>query len=152
MTERYRAVFDTNVFVSAALSKNPTSPMRELLERWELEEFALLTCDALATELIEKLVAHRIDPKRIATLVATLRLLAEWIIVPSERIDAVLPDADDDVVLACALLGSAHFIVTYDPHFDGLGGIFRGIQIVKALPFLWKIRGDLPSDEAEGSD
>ena len=30
MTERLRAVFDTNVFVSALLSHNPTSPTREI--------------------------------------------------------------------------------------------------------------------------
>ena len=42
MTERLRAVLDTNVFVSAALSKNANSPTRELLKRWEREEFVLL--------------------------------------------------------------------------------------------------------------
>lgn len=57
--DRYRAVFDTNVFVSAALSKNLTSPTRELLERWERNEFTLLTCDLLVAELIEKLLHTR---------------------------------------------------------------------------------------------
>ena len=33
MTERLRAVFDTNVFVAAFLSRNPTSPTKELIER-----------------------------------------------------------------------------------------------------------------------
>jgi predicted nucleic acid-binding protein len=39
VTERLRAVFDTNVFVSALLSRNPTSPTQELMERWHNDEF-----------------------------------------------------------------------------------------------------------------
>lgn len=146
MTERYRAVFDTNVFVSAALSKSLTSPTRELLARWEQDAFTLLTCEALAAELIEKLLAHQIGPNLIARLVATLGLLAEWVAVPAANIVPVLADPDDDIVLACAALGKADFIVTYDPHFDLLGGRYGDIQIVKALPFLWQVRGDQPPD------
>ena len=44
MAKPVRAVLDTNVFVSAALSKNPTSPTREVLERWQRGEFVLLIC------------------------------------------------------------------------------------------------------------
>lgn len=47
MTDRLRAVFDTNVFVLALLSRNPTSPTRELMARWHNDEFTLLVCDAL---------------------------------------------------------------------------------------------------------
>ena len=32
MTKRIRAVLDTNIFVSAALSKNPSSPTREAVD------------------------------------------------------------------------------------------------------------------------
>ena len=42
MTERLRAVLDTNVFVSAFLSRNPTSPTREIVQRWQAGEFVLL--------------------------------------------------------------------------------------------------------------
>jgi predicted nucleic acid-binding protein len=52
MTERLRAVFDTNVFVSALLSRNPTSPTQELLRRWREEEFVLLVSLALLIELV----------------------------------------------------------------------------------------------------
>jgi hypothetical protein len=30
--------------------------------------------------------------------------------------------------------------VTYDPHFDSLQGDYRGIKIVKAIPFLEALR------------
>jgi hypothetical protein len=31
--------------------------------------------------------------------------------------------------------------VTYDPHFDSLNGKYRGIKILKAIPFLEVLRG-----------
>jgi predicted nucleic acid-binding protein len=59
-----RAVLDTNVFVSAALSKNPSSPTREALERWQRGEFVLLICTPLAEEIVEKLLDHSIGEDR----------------------------------------------------------------------------------------
>jgi predicted nucleic acid-binding protein len=46
--------------------------------------------------------------------------------------------------LACAAAGGANYLVTYDPHFDVLEEMYRGIEITKALPFPWKVRGDQP--------
>jgi len=139
-----RAVFDTNVFVAATLSGNPASPTRELLERWLRGEFVLLVSRALADEVLEKLAAYPIDQGKITDLLARLERLAEWVEVPAEAVEQVLPDADDDVVLACAVQGHATHLITYDPHFDKLGGEYRGIRILKALPFLWAVRGDEP--------
>ncbi len=148
MTEhQWRVVFDTNVFISAALSKSLTSPTRELLDRWEHGEFVLLMCDALNDELIGKLLERRVHPAEIVHLSASLFRLAEWINVPIGSVKRVLSDSDDDVVLACAVLGQADYLVTYDPHFDALGGEHRGTKVVRALPFLWAVRGDRPPDE-----
>ena len=33
-------------------------------------------------------------------------------------------------ILACAFVGRASHIVTYDPHFDVLGGAYQGIPIL----------------------
>lgn len=147
MTERLRAVCDTNVFVSALLSRNPTSPTKELIARWRNDEFVLLTCAALVDELLEKLAERGITPEDILELALTLVRLAEWVDVPADSIVPLLPDPDDDVALACALLGRADYLITYDPHFDPLGGEYRAIKIVRALPFLWAVRGDKPPDQ-----
>jgi len=32
--------------------------------------------------------------------------------------------------------------IIYDPHFDLLHGVYGDIKIIKALPFLWAVRGD----------
>lgn len=148
MTEPLRAVLDTNVWVSALLSKNPLSPTRELIARWQRLEFDVITCDAIADEMLEKLLERAIDSTLLVELIATLESLADWIVVGPEAIEPVLPDPDDDVVLACAVLGRATHLVTYDPHFDVLAGTYRGVAIVKALPFLWLVRGDTPPHPA----
>lgn len=143
MTEHLRAVFDTNVFVSAYLSRNPTSPTQELIARWLAGEFTLLVCDAIVDELIEKLVERQIARTDIEAFVALLDSMAEWVNVPDEAIRrVVLADADDDVVVACAVVGNADCLVTYDPHIAALGDSYQGVRITKALPFLWAVRGD----------
>jgi len=143
VTEHLRAVFDTNVFVSAYLSRNPTSPTQELIARWLAGEFTLLVCDAIVDELIEKLVERQIARTDIEAFVALLDSMAEWVNVPDEAIRrVVLADADDDVVVACAVVGNADCLVTYDPHIAALGDSYQGVRITKALPFLWAIRGD----------
>ena len=147
MTERLRAVFDTNVFVSALLSRNPTSPTQELMRRWRKEEFILLVSQALLIELVGTLQARGIGQDQIQELLATVTRLAEWVDVPPEAVvPVVTADPDDDQILACAVVGRANYLVTYDPHFDLLEGIYQGIKVTKALPFLWKVRGDQPPE------
>ena len=145
MTERLRAVFDTNVFASALLSKNPSSPTKELIERWQNDEFTLLVCDALVDELIDKLAELGIEQQDILELVSLIDRLAEWVGVPAEAVSRVVQaDPDDDVILACATLGRADYLVTYDQHFELLGGEHQSVRIAKALTFLWAVRGDRP--------
>lgn len=140
VTKKIRAVLDTNVFVSAALSKNANSPTREVLDRWKRGEFVLLICTSLAEEVVEKLLDHRVDSEKVGGLVETLANWAEWVEVPPAKIESLLSDPDDNVIVACAVEGGANYLVTYDPHFDSLQGDYRGIKIVKAIPFLEVIR------------
>ncbi len=145
MTDRLRAVFDTNVFVSAFLSRSPTSPTQELIDRWLAGEFTLVLCNAIVDEFIEKLVERGVARNEIETFVALLDAIAEWVDVPEAAIARRIPDdADDDVVIGCAIAGKADFLVTYDPHFAPLGDAYQGVKITKALPFLWAVRGDQP--------
>ena len=140
MAKSIRAVLDTNVFVSAALSKNPSSPTREVVDRWKRGEFVLLICTPLAEEIVEKLLDHSIGTDAVGALVKTLAQLAEWVEIPPEQIEDLLSDPDDNVIVACAVRGAANYLVTYDPHFDSLNGDYLGIKIVKAIPFLEILR------------
>jgi uncharacterized protein len=147
VTDRLRVVLDTNIFVSAFLSRNPSSPTREIIQRWLADEFTLLVSDALLEEIAEKLQMSGIQEERIVGFLTLLSRLALSVEVPPESVKTVVSaDPDDDHVLACAVLGTAHYLVTYDAHFDSLGGGYSGIKIVKALPFLWALRGDTPKE------
>lgn len=142
MAKKIRAVLDTNIFIAAALSKNPSSPTREVIDRWKRGEFVLLICSPLAREVIEKLLERASPEDKIKDVVETLASSAEWVEVPEEKIEDLLSDPDDNVVVACAVEGGANYLVTYDPHFDSLKGGYKGIRIVKAIPFLEVLRGE----------
>jgi len=138
--KRPRAVFDTNVYISASLSRNDNSPTRELFERWKHSEFTILICNQIAKELIDKLVEKGVAAGEIDELVTALAASAEWINIPDDNVKSLLADPDDNVVVACAVEGGATYLVTYDPHFDLLKGEYRGIKILKAIPFLEILR------------
>ena len=143
-----RAVLDTNVPIAAHLSRNPRSPTIELLARWRNSEFIQLYCDDMLVELVEKLQARRIAQEASDLYLADLIALGEHVVVFPEQVpDAIAADPDDNAILACALVGSATHIVTYDPHFDVLGGAFQDIPILDGLHFLYVVRGDRPPDE-----
>ena len=143
--QRLRAVFDTNIFVAAHLSKNPQSPTMELLRRWRQEEFELLYSDDLLVEIDEKFSARGIGDEYKDSLLLELRDLATYVEVkPSDVKPVIIADPDDDFILACAVVGQADYLVTYDAHFDVLEGEYRGVKITEALPFLWAVRSDSP--------
>lgn len=145
MTEGIRAVFDTNVFISAFLSKSPTSPAKELLQRWRRCEFILVVCQEQMDELIAKLLQFRLPEQLIVRLVADIELLAETFLLDAESIPRVITaDPDDDIMIACAVQARVGFLVTNDRHFDVLGGSFRDVKVVDTLHFLRIVRGDSP--------
>lgn len=86
---------------------------------------------------------------RLRAVLDTNVFVAEWIVVPPEAVLPLLSDPDDNLVLACAVVGQADYLVTYDPHFNTLGGAYQGVKIVKALTFLWAVRGDQPPKSTE---
>jgi putative PIN family toxin of toxin-antitoxin system len=141
-----RAVFDTNIFVAAYLSKNPNSPTVELLQRWLQGEFELLYSDDLLAEIDEKFSARGIGDVHKHSLLVELLDRATYVHVKAADVQPIiLSDPDDDFVLACAIVGQADYLVSYDAHFDILEGEYQGIKITEALPFLWAVRGDKPS-------
>ena len=140
-----RAVLGTNVPIAAHLSRNPRSPTIELIDRWRAGEFIQLYSDDMLAELQEKFTARKIAPDIAAQYIADLVRLGEYVEVRPEDIKPVITaDPDDDRILACAVVGGATHLVTYDPHFDILGGTYQGIQILDGLHFLYVVRGDKP--------
>ena len=56
-----RAVLDRNVLVAAHRSADPLSPNRELIERWQANEFAFLFSRDTLHEYAEKLLELSVD-------------------------------------------------------------------------------------------
>lgn len=134
-----RVVLDTNVFVSSLLvaSGQPA----QVVDAWRKRAFDLVISPAMLVELQQTLSYEHIRRRYAVTdqkVEQLLRLLRRrGIIVPGEvEISGVIPkDPDDEVILACAVEGSADVIVSGDRHLLDLGS-FRGITIFGIVPHL----------------
>jgi len=143
-----RAVLDTNVYVAAYVSKNPRSPNKELLQRWRASQFILVVSEAILSEVVRKFGELGINQNLTVELIAHILAKAEYVEISEEDIEPVIEaDPDDNAVLACAVVGKADYLVTYDPHFDCLGGEYRGVKIVDALQFLFIVRKEVERQE-----
>lgn len=140
---RWRAVFDTNVVIAVLKSHNPNSPNVELVRRWRDGEFNLLYAEPIRAEYLEKFQARNVSVGESETFLSALAQHGTKIeVLSSEIIPVIIDDPDDDVLLACAVKGQATHLVTYDPHFDILGGEYKGVIIIRPLHFLYLVRGD----------
>lgn len=127
-TPLLRVVFDTNIYVSAALRGAPDETALQLADARRLH---LLTSEVLLDELAGKL-RHKFNwpEPRIALFLKTIRALAE-IVKPGLTLNVIPSDPDDDRVLECAVAGNAALIVTSDRDLLRLES-FEGIGIITA--------------------
>ena len=135
-----RVVLDTNVIIAALRSDNPHSPTVELLDRWARNDYSLLYSDDLLAEYADKLSKRSVPPILIRAFLSRIMEKAEYVLVADRQIVAVTVDPDDDRVLACAVVGKATHLVTYDPHLTAIGQTFRKVRILSVLAFLAEVR------------
>jgi putative PIN family toxin of toxin-antitoxin system len=114
-----RALLDTNVLVSAAIKPDgkPSQILQQAGARFELlcTEYILAELeDVLARPHIQKKYRELVSPERREQFLALLRGLADLVEVQTEL--SVVPDREDNVVLAGAVDGAADYLVTGDPH------------------------------------
>ncbi len=136
-----RAVFDTNVFISALF--NPKRPPAQLLELALQGKIRLIVSPQLIEEIervltypkIKKLLKKRkaASEEVIEGLSKTLQVA---LLTPGElSVAAIYDDPADDMVLACAVEGNADFIISGDKHLLNLRN-YQGIKIVTPAQFL----------------
>jgi len=128
-----KAVFDTNVLVSAWFWEGKESKLMESVEEGIIHGYS-------SEQLIEELCRTLRYPKFELSQdeVESIRsyyLLLFKIVRPKQTISILLEDPDDNRVLECALEAKADYIVSGDRHLLNLGA-FRGIKIVKAAELL----------------
>jgi putative PIN family toxin of toxin-antitoxin system len=130
---KLRVVFDTNIFVSAL---NWSGKPWIAYLRWLNDEFILVTSTAILSELCDILRRDfnwsDDDAYDIYNLIGSLSI----VVTPTERIEVIEQDPDDNRILECAVEGNVNYIVSGDRHLLDLGR-YRGIEIITTSEFLF---------------
>ena len=127
-----KAVFDTNIFISAFVIPGSQGDQAFLLAR--RKRFDLYTSVAILTETANKL-REKFDQSEDDIKLA-LRLIsrAAKVLQPAARLK-VLSDGPDNRILECAVEAGADIIVTGDRHLLKLKK-FQEIPVVRLVDFL----------------
>lgn len=123
-----RAVLDTNVLIASTRSRSPHSPNREILERWRLGQFPVLSSIDLG-----------IPEGLILEILRAFRDAAEEVTIRFFHLPLYPADRDDIAFILCAANGGATHLVTYDGGFDALRGT-ADYAICAPLEFLRMVR------------
>lgn len=109
-----RAVLDSNVLIAAQRSADTHSPNRELINRWQANEFTFLFSRDTLLEYAEKLLELSMDRTDAVTFIALISALGEEVAIEFFHLPRYPTDADDIAFLLCASNGLASHLVSYD--------------------------------------
>ena len=130
----FRVTADSNIYISALQFGGLPRQFLNAARRRK-RAFQLATSPALLEEL------QGVLRKKFGWTEAMLKMehtrMARFVVQvnPTETINVVEADPDDDRVLECAVAAKCRFIVTGDKHLLDLGQ-YRNIQIVKLADFM----------------
>ncbi|MHB1390363.1 MAG: putative toxin-antitoxin system toxin component, PIN family [Thermoleophilia bacterium] len=133
----YNAVFDTNVYVSAAAFGGKPEILFRL--SWgPRRQFKLYTSTEILRETVRVLASDKFQFTRdeIADAVATIIEAAE-VVEPKTKL-SVVSDEPDNRILECAVKAKADFIVSGDSHLLDLKE-YKGVRILKPARFLARL-------------
>ena len=136
-----KAVIDTSVMLSVAFAKEGVA--RKIRDMIAEDAFTLVTSKAIMKELYEVLhyphIVERFKPLKedINQFIGMIIGHAE-ITKGAYSIKDITEDPKDDMFIACALEGKAHYIVSRDPHLRNIKH-FQRIQIIDASTFINKV-------------
>jgi putative PIN family toxin of toxin-antitoxin system len=131
-----RVVLDTNILISAILFGGKP---RQILENAIRGEIRLCISEPILEELKGVLQRSKFDysPEMIQVILTELTGVADFV-NPSESINVVLEDPEDNRILECAVEAEASYIITGDFHLLKLRK-YRNIKVVNAVAFLEKL-------------
>ena len=118
----YKAVFDTNVYVSAAaFGDKPEMLLRLCRDRYK--QIELFTSHEILKETVRVLASDKFQftKEEIADAVSVIVTSAD-VVEPKTRI-TVIADEHDNRVLECAVTAKADFIISGDKHLLELGNL-----------------------------
>ena len=130
---KYIVVFDTNILISALFSQTG-SPFRALALA-KIGQIESVTCQEIMDEFAEKLLLKfKFSEDKTQSAVDEILNFSRMVEI-SGTLKAVPNDADDDMVIECAVVGNASHIVTGDKHLLSLVK-YQEIAIAKATDFV----------------
>ena len=135
----YRAVLDTNVFVSGtSISQTPPS---QIIDLWRKGVFVLVTSPQLLEEAQEVLARPQVMSFTGLSIEETNDFVEEikqrvYVTEGKYEVEKITVDPDDNIVLATALEGAATHIVTGDTKSLLPLKEYHGIRILQPQNFL----------------
>jgi putative PIN family toxin of toxin-antitoxin system len=128
-----KVVFDTNIYISATLSKGKPYQALELAEEGK---FDLYVSSFILREIEDVLGKDRIpfEDRQIDLFVGKIMDISEEV-SPSWVPEAIQEDPSDNEIFACALEADAEYIVSGDRHLLKLGK-YEGIDVVEVEEIL----------------
>ncbi len=137
-----RALVDTSVFVSSLIV--PAGVPAQVIAAWRANRFVLVTSRRILAETRHTLGYPRIRRKyaftdsevnRFLALLELESVVAKW---EPDVSEAGIRDPNDDMILSCALAGSASWLVSSDQDLLAVGE-YRGVRIVTPRQFLLRL-------------
>jgi len=127
-------VLDTNTVVSALLFNGTAS---RLVELWQTEKVQVLVSTAIVKEYLRVLAYPKfaLTEDEISGLLHEELLPFVEVVEVKRRVKVVRRDPDDVKFIACALAGSAEFVVTGDRDLLAVRS-FENVQVIQLRDFL----------------
>jgi uncharacterized protein len=143
-----RVVIDTNILISALLSKKGAPS--KVVDAWRDREFLVITNESAILE-VERVLAELVSTGKYSIssddIQSLSNLLREDTLLVSGDANvqgAVPEDPDDEKFIAIALNGEANVIVSGDRHLLGLGS-YQNVSIQTARQFLDSLKPESPA-------
>ena len=130
----YKVVFDTNVYVSAAIYGGNLEILFRLSWGYD-RRYRLYTSDEILKETVRVLTSDkfRFTREEVSDVIATIVDAAD-VIEPKTKIKVVTDDPDNRI-LECAVKAKADIIASGDSHLLDLKE-YKGIRVLKPVQFL----------------
>jgi putative PIN family toxin of toxin-antitoxin system len=137
-----RATLDTNVLAPGIIT-SPQTVNGQVIQAWRDNKYSLVLSEVILTELSRTLsqpyFSARLTAAQIEAILNLIR--SEATVVPLLiPVAGVAPHPEDDLILATALSGKAHYLVTRDEKLQAKVKQYKGVVIVSPPVFLQRLR------------
>jgi putative PIN family toxin of toxin-antitoxin system len=139
-----RATLDTNVLVSGVITSEQTIN-GQVIQAWRENKYSLILSKAILTEFSRTLSQPYFSARLTAAQIeATLHLFRSeaTIVSPTVNVKGVATHPEDDLILATAMSGRAHYLVTRDEKLQKKVQEYKGVSIISPPVFLQRLRED----------